>query len=233
MARSAKTRDNRPMAVRSTLLCSATLAAALCGSASADVFKLYAEVHGGGTLGTGLSGGRKDDAFFKRAAPPTYGILLGGRFLIVNAQIQHHQFVRLGSGAEAESDLSTWTQFDIGLGFSADMGAKPPKQPGQKEPKAGSFFELNVNVGFGVGTGEQVEPPLSNDEVTDKGFLVEGRLGFGKHLSDVFDAGVQIPISWGYFFKSGEGAAANDVDTQYQGVQGSALVYLRANIRLF
>lgn len=221
------------MGVRSTVLCGATLAA-LGGSASADAFKLYAEVHAGGTLGTGLTGDRKDDAFFKRAAPPTYGILLGGRFLIVNAQIQHHQFARLGSGGEAESDLSTWTQFDLGLGFTAEMGAKPPKQPGEKEPpKSGSFLGLGFNVGFGVGTGEQVEPPLSNDEVTDKGFLVEGRLDFGKHLSDVFDAGLQIPISYGYFFKSGEGAAANDVSTQYQGLQGSALIYLRANVRLF
>jgi len=39
-------------------------------------------------------------------------------------------------------------------------------------------------------------------------------------------------VSWGYFFKNGNGAAVNDVSTHYQGVQGEALVFLRGNIRL-
>lgn len=236
MARPAETRDNREMALRS-LLGHGVLGGVLFAAtpAAADVFKLYGEIRTGGTFGTGLSGDRKDDAFFARAAPPTYGVLVGGRFLVVDASLQHHQYLRLGSGAADESELSTWTQFDVGLGFSADLagGDEPAKQGGEKPDKRGAFIDMGVKVGFGVGTGEQVEPPLSNDEVTDKGFVVEGRIGVGTHLNNYLDVGVQVPVAWGYYFKSGEGAAANDRDTHYRGLHGAALVYLRANVKIF
>ena len=35
-------------------------------------------------------------------------------------------------------------------------------------------------------------PPLSNDEVTDKGFQLQGRLGFGRHLTKLLDLGVTV-----------------------------------------
>lgn len=232
------------MAARSKLVRTAVLATTLgaAAPASADIAKLYAEVHGGATTGTGLSGDQKAAAFFKRAAPATYGFVLGGRFLIANASLSHHQYARIGD-AQNQSALSTWTQFDVGMAVAIDVGdsSQPASassgadgQPAAKPAKErkGSYLELGVNVGFGVGTGEQVMPPLSNDEVTDKGFLVEGRIAFGKHLGKFFDAGVVVPISWGYFFKSGDGATANDLSTHYRGAQGSALIFLRANINL-
>ena len=76
-------------------------------------------------------------------------------------------------------------------------------------------------------------PPLSNDEVTDKA-LPRSRagLGFGKHLNKLFDIGVAVPVSWGYFFKNGVDTSANDVSTHYQSFQIEGLVYLRVNIKL-
>jgi hypothetical protein len=58
--------------------------------------------------------------------------------------------------------------------------------------------------------------------------MLEGQIGGGMHLSKIFDLGVVVPISWGYFFKSG---AANDASNQYQSIQIDALLVLRANIR--
>ena len=49
----------------------------------------------------------------------------------------------------------------------------------------------------------------------------------------MFDLGVAVPVGYGYFFKSGNGAAANDLDTHYRGIEAEALLALRANIRLF
>ncbi|HSN29684.1 MAG TPA: hypothetical protein VLT45_25530, partial [Kofleriaceae bacterium] len=86
---------------------------------------------------------------------------------------------------------------------------------------------------FGLGTGAQVMPPLDNAQITDKAFIGEGRLGFGRHLDKVFDLGVVVPVSYGYFFKSGNGAAANDLSTHYRGFEAEVLLALRANIRLF
>jgi hypothetical protein len=61
--------------------------------------------------------------------------------------------------------------------------------------------------------------------------MLEGRLGFGKHLSKVFDFGVTAPVSWGYFFKSGAGLAANDEMTHYQAIKVDLMLFLRVNLR--
>ena len=54
---------------------------------------------------------------------------------------------------------------------------------------------MGADLWFGLGTGAQVMPPLDNAQLTDKAFLAEGRFGFGKHLSKVFDLGVVVPVS--------------------------------------
>ena len=184
---------------------------------SAEVFKLYGEGVGGGMYGKGLSGTYKDDAFFANAKGGAYGVLVGARFLILDGNIRHHQFIN-GDG------LKTWTQFTAGLHFGMDSGTEE-----EKKQFKGGYFEMGAGVGFGVGTGAQVDPPLDNSEVTDKGFILQGGIGFGKHLNKVFDIGISVPVSWGYFFKSGGGA--NDPNNQYQAIQIEALLVLRANIR--
>ena len=196
------------------------LVLAMVSPASADVFKLFAEAGGGGMYGKGTKGDLKDKACFATAPHFDYGALVGAEFLFLDGWIQHHQFTN-------GSRVSTWTQFGIGVHGLIDLGDEK-----QQKAHEGGFFEFALGGWFGLGTGQQVMPPLDNAQVTDKAFLVEGRLGLGKHLSNVFDFGVTVPVSWGYFFKNGNGAVANDVSTHYQGVQGEALLYLRANIRL-
>ncbi len=192
----------------------------LADPANADVFKVFGEVHGGVMAGQGRSGDQKDEAFFANAPNGMYGVRVGARFLILEAAIQHHQF-RNGDR------VATWTQFAAGIGFEAGLGSTK-----QNKAKTGTFFDVGANVAFGLGTGQQVDPPLSNDEVTDKGFLLEGRIGFGKHLNKLLDVGIALPVSWGYFFKNGAGNDANDVSNQYQGLQLEVVAYLRLNIKL-
>jgi hypothetical protein len=189
--------------------------------AAADVLTIYADAHGGGMFGKGISGDQKDAAFFGNAPPGMYGARIAGRFLFLGAAIQHHQYTN-------GSNLATWTQFSAGLDLSFDTGDDK-----EKKDHKGQFFDLGAYLGFGLGTGQQVMPPLSNDEITDKAFLLEGRLGYGTHLSRVFDFGITVPVSWGYFFKNGNGATANDLSTQYRGLQGEALLFLRGHITLF
>jgi len=204
------------------LTLASALAIAIPASASADVLKLFVEADGGGAYGTGTAGDPviKDSAFFAKAPHLDYGVLVGAELVFLDAWIQHHQ---LTDG----SRIATWTQVGAGVHFLIDLGDAK-----QQKARQGGFFELGLGGWFGLGTGQQVTPPLDNAQITDKAVLVEGRAGLGTHLSSVFDVGVSVPVSWGYFFKNGNGATINDVSTHYQGVQGEALVFLRANIRL-
>ena len=189
--------------------------------ASAEVFKLYGELDAGGMYGQGLAGDHKDDAFSVTGRGGALGALFGARVLIFDAHVLHHQYI---NGGETE----TWTQFNAGLNFGFDSGGT--EQDKQKQDK--NYFEMGIHLGFGLGTGAQVEPPLDNSEITDKGFVLQGRLGFGKHLTNAVDIGVSLPVHWAYMFKSGMGATANNTENQYQQVMLSALLVLRVNIRL-
>ncbi len=198
----------------------------LAAPASADVFKLYAEAHGGGVAGISVTADNqatKDSAFFKKAPHGAYGVLVGAELLFLDAWIQHHQYTD-------GSRIATWTQFGLGVHAQIDFAADKPKD--DKSGKSGGFLELSTGLWFGLGTGQQVSPPLDNAQISDKAFLIEGRAGIGKHLGNVFDIGVQVPVSYGYFFKNGGNAAANDTTTHYQGIQGELLLFLRGNLNL-
>jgi hypothetical protein len=196
--------------------------AGLSARAEADILKVFGEVDGGAVGGKGLSGDpvTQDKDFFSNVPHGAYGARIGARFLIFDGAIQHHQFTN-------GSRLSTWTQFALGIGIQADVGDEQARKAHR-----GGFLEAGVNLAFGVGTGQQVDPPLSNDEITDKGGLIEGRFGIGKHINSVFDFGLVVPASWGYFIKNGFDVAANDVTKHYRSFQIEGLAYLRVNIKL-
>ena len=197
------------------------IVAALAAPASADTFKLFGELHGGGMYGEGTAGDQKDSAFFAKAKGGAYGALIGAELLFFDGMIQHHQYL-------SSDGLKTWTQFGVGVHFTSDLGSAEDRKAGK-----GGYFEFGAALWFGLGTGAQVMPPLDNAQITDKAFIGEGRFGLGTHLNKVFDLGVEVPVGYGYFFKSGNGAAANDLSTHYRGIDVEALLALRANIRLF
>jgi hypothetical protein len=203
-----------------SLAIAAAVVALASAPASADILKLFAEGDGGAVAGKGTSGEAKDNAFFANAKHPMYGVLVGAELLIFDAMIQHQQFTD-------GSDLSTWTQFGLGIHYAVDLGDEK-----QRAAHQGAYIDLTGGTWFGLGTGQQVMPPLDNAQITDKGFLLEARLGVGTHLSKNFDFGVALPVSWGYFIKNGGGTTINDTNGHYQGVQGELMLFLRLNLGL-
>ncbi len=199
----------------------------LAGTASADVLSLRAEGHGGGAGGLGVAGERKEAAFQNNARGGAYGALVGVEVLFVDVWVQHHQY-------NDGSLLGTWTQFMTGLDLDIPVGGGQPvagsKDTSKKTPAKG-YVELGVGFGFGVGTDRQVEPPLDNSEVNDKGFLVEGRFGAGAHLGRALSLGVSIPVTAGYYFMSDSGTA-NNTGTHYQAIEAALLVNLRLRIKV-
>ena len=192
------------------------VAASAARPAAADIFQARAELHGGAAGGVGLGGDQKDAAFFKTAPHGAYGALIGAQLLFADAYIEHTQ---LTNG----SRIATWTQFALGMRIDIATG-RPPKDKDNPDPKASGYFEIGLHAAFGLGTGQQVSPPLDNAQITDKGFLFELRGGFGKRLGHGLRVGLEVPVSVGYFFKSGNGATANDLGTHYQGIQAAALL---------
>lgn len=203
--------------------------AATPAAAVADVLTVYGEAHGGGMYGMGIGGAQQDAAFSRKARGVGYGALVGAHVLIFDGHVKHHQYLPVGGSSSDPADprpkLATWTQFNVGMSLKLRSGSEQQQKAGK-----GGYFEIGVFAGFGVGTGAQVQPPLDNAQITDKGFLLEGKLGVGKSLSRQLEIGISVPVSAGYMFKSGNGAAANDVSTHYQAVQADAMLVLRGNL---
>lgn len=214
------------MSVRLAIAAS-MLSLAAATPAAADVLSVRAELHAGGAGGAGLAGGAKDHAFAEGARGASYGALVGAELLFVNAWVDHHQFNDGGL-------IGTWTRFMAGFDVNVDLG-KPLRpagtKAGAKAGRAKGYLELGLATGFGLGTGQQVELPLDNAQLTDKGFLVEGRVGAGYNLNRVMAIGFTLPIEYGYLFKSGTGVVANDDNNQYQQLTASFMVNLRFRLK--
>jgi len=214
------------MNLRLALLVAATAAALAYHPTAArgDVASLRAELHGGVAGGLGVGGASKDDAFHAGIPPATYGALVGIELLFADVFLEHHQFTN-------GDRLATWTQLEAGFDVDLELGV-PPQIPNEPRKPGKGYLELGLYAGFGVGTGQQVDPPLDNSEVTDKGLFLEGRASVGWRLGPLFRVGLTIPISGGYFVKSGPGVAANDLNEHYQSIQAAAMITLRANLKI-
>jgi hypothetical protein len=197
--------------------------------AHADLLSLRLEGHVGGGGGKALGGGEaaQEAAFFEGARGGAYGGLVGLEILFVDVWIEHHQYVT------ASKFLGTWTQFMTGfdLDLESRAGVTAEQQKAGEKGKKKSYLEIGIGLGYGVGTGQQVEPPLDAAQLSDKGFLVEARFsaGFwvGEHAG--LGLGITIPVSGGYYFKSG---FANDADNQYYSAEAAALLVVRGKIKL-
>jgi hypothetical protein len=193
-------------------------------AAHADLLSLRAEAHGGGGGGVGVAGDQKANAFQTGARGGEYGALVGVEVLFIDVWVQHHQFNR-------GTLKGTWTQFMTGMDVDVDLGV-PSAAPGKSAGRPKGYFEAGLGLGFGVGTGQQVVLPLDNGEVTDKGFLVEAKLGAGYNIGPLLSVGFVVPISGGYFFKSGPGVVSNDTGTHYQAVEAALLLNVRLKLKL-
>jgi hypothetical protein len=205
------------------MLAATVLVLAAAAPARADILRLYAEAHGGGMYGGGTDGTPvvTNNTFFGKSTGPMYGALVGAQLLFLDAWVQHHQYAGNGNG------LQTFTQFGLGIHFTIDMGT-----PEEQKAHQGTYTEVGAGVWYGVGTGAQVMPPLDAAQLTDQGVAFDGRLGFGKHLNNIFDLGVMVPVSYGFFTKTKGAGGVNDTNNDYRGYLVEALVVLRMNIRL-
>ncbi len=205
----------------------------------ADVLSLHASVFGGGSTGKGISGQALEStdptmpgtiaerAFHRGAQGGAYGAQVGVEFMFFDGWVEHTQ-LRGSDGL-----LGTWTQFMAGLDLNLDLGERPrvaTEEGGTKfTGHAPAYIELGLAIGFGVGTGQQVDPPLDRSEVVDRGFLAQVNGEIGYRLTKVLSIGLRVPVQFGWMFKPG---FANDETKQYQSIQAAALLQMRVDFRL-
>lgn len=193
------------------LVFASVIAAALCAApaaASADLLSLYGQVHAGGSTGKGLGGDLEDQAFHDQASGPTYGMKVGAEIALIDVWLQHDRYTNDG----------TWTQLMTGLDMELDISS--------------AYLEIGTGVGLAVGTGQQVEPPLDNGEISDKGIIVEGRAGLGYRFAPFLSVGATVPVQAGYLLKSGPGSDVSGVSRGYTEMSLAVLGYLRFNPKL-
>ncbi len=177
----------------------AVLAAFLCSRpADAALLELHAGLRAGGATGKGIGGAQQDHDFFEGARGGVYGAVVGLEILFIDLWIEHDQLT------DFEGLNGTWTQFMAGPHVMFGLSGGP-------SPKL--FGELALSGGFGLGTGQQIAPPLSNGQVSDKGVMVELRVGLEYRLTEILGIGVALPMAWGYMFKNG--VPANDTSNHY------------------
>ncbi len=196
--------------------------------AAADVFETSAQLQTGYSGGQGLSGEVQDSAFAAGATGYTYGARAGFRIALFEGWIEHNQFLG-GDGL-----LGTWTQFMAGprveVGFGgARVGAK--LEGGEIVGAYPRYFgTLGVGVGYGIGTGQQVEPPRSNTQATDTGVVAQARAGLGFRIDEMYSLRLTVPIEGGYLFKGGDGHDASEQDSDYRSVRAAALLGFRMRL---
>jgi hypothetical protein len=122
--------------------------------------------------------------------------------------------------------------FDVETDLGEQKGGERDAQGAVQDGYASGYLELGTAIGFGVGTGQQVEPPLDNSQITDKGFVVQGSFGVGWRMSRNLALGVAVPVQLGYLIKSGGGAVVNDGGSSYVELNAAALLTVRLKVEL-
>jgi hypothetical protein len=150
--------------------------------ASAAVFELSASLRVGAVTGSGLGGAQKDADFFAGARGSAWGAALGLEVFWLALTVEHTQL------ADLDEVRGTWTQVMVGPHFMFPLDRV--------------YADLGVSVGYGVGTGQQIVPPLDDGEVSDKGLVLQLRVGLEYRLNRFLGVGVMVPLGWGYLVKN-------------------------------
>jgi hypothetical protein len=167
------------------------LGVALGGARAAEARLLDARagVRLGGMAGWGSSDTTPD--FFHNTAGFGGGFELGARLLIFDASVSFLQLVNSSGWA------GTLTQVQLGVAFDIPIGEER-KTPDGKTVTDDVIHPAIVG-GFGFGTPAPVKPPLTNDEISDKGIVAVAKVGYEHFLNQFLAIGLEGDIGYHYF----------------------------------
>jgi hypothetical protein len=189
---------------RRALLAAAVLVAALAVArpAEARLVDLYAGATAGGMAGWGTTPNTPD--FFDTTRGGGVGFDLGIKLLVFDFSANFFQTFN-GSGA-----AGTLIQFLLGTEIDIPLGdAKLPD--GQSQ----NVLKPEIAGGFGFGTPGPVSPPLTDSQVSAKGVVVNGTLGYEYYFNPFIAIGAQGMFGYHYFFGGDMVNGASDHSSGY------------------
>jgi hypothetical protein len=218
-----RARVTRSLGVAALVLAAGSLAfAPSVAHADGRIIDLHGGLVAGGMTGWGNGGAGSPD-FFHQVQDPGLGLELGLRVLVLELSIRFVQMF----GAEGRGGTLSTVMFGptleiplLGGGTDADGHRRLPKL----------VLRPGLAAGVGLGTPAPVNPPLSADQISGKGFLGMARCGVEWFFGPVF--GLEAHVEGGYhYFIGGEGLVNGaDMKGHSSGGQialfGSAVVHL-------
>jgi hypothetical protein len=177
-----------------------TLAAAQ--PADARLIDLYAGATAGGVGGWGTTPNTPD--FFDSTRGPGFGFDLGMKLLVFDLSANFLQVVD-GSGLSG-----TLIQFLLGIEVDIPLGdAKLP------DGLPRDVLRPEVAGGLGFGTPGPVNPPLTDSQVSAKGIVANGSVGYEHYLNPFMAVGGQVTFGYHYFFGGDEVNGASSHSAGY------------------
>jgi hypothetical protein len=207
-------RPRRAVAVSLASLALGLLVALSAAPAQARLIDLYAGPRAGGMIGWGSRSTTPD--FFEKARGAALGAEVGVKVLVLNLSVS---FLQMLDGSGRSGTLSQAL-----LGFELDIPIGNPRSP---EERRKLLLRPGAGAGVGFGTPGPVRPPLSNDQISDKGFITQGKLALEYNPNVLLGFGVEGAFGYHYFVGA---QAANNVSTHSAGYQmtllGTATLHL-------
>jgi hypothetical protein len=182
------------------------------GAAEARILDFRGGVRVGGMGGWGSSSTTPD--FFNDTSGFGGGFELGAKLLIFDASASFMQII------DSHGTVGTLTQLLVGVVIDVPVGSsttpRPRQGPGPNgqaaagaggggggsssgEEQSRDIFRPGMVAGFGFGSAGPVMPPLTNDQISDKGFIAALRLGYEHFLTSFLGVGVQADVGYHYF----------------------------------
>jgi hypothetical protein len=167
-------------------LAAAVVVAAGARTAEARWLDLRLGLRGGGIIGWGSDASTPD--FFRNTSGPAAGFELGARILIFDVSANFLQVF------DTHGREGTLTQVLAGVAFDIPVGDETLKN-GKKK----NFVRLGTMGGFGLGTAGPVHPPLTNDQVSDKGIVAQAQFGYEHYVDSILAVGLEGDLGYHYF----------------------------------
>jgi hypothetical protein len=187
----------------------AGLACALGAAAPAQarLIDLHAGALAGGMVGWGSRTSTPD--FYERVRGPALGVEVGVKLLVLDLSVSFLQVIDSGGRSGTLSQAILGFEIDIPIGAARTSNGRR---------------KLLLRPGFGggvaFGTPGPVHPPLSNDQISDKGFVSQTKLALEYNPHPLVGFGVVGSFGYHYFVGA---QAVNDVQDHSSGYQLAAL----------